>query len=125
MTLAVNPFRKSKTRTQLHAAVHQAELGPLLTDAEATALVGAVCKSLEIGVQMPVLAPTFDPYTDHRLREEAFGRERLAALTFEHPDNVRARHVAALRGALSRPFVPRFPPEGRSDRIYRINQKAF
>lgn len=74
-----------------------------------------------IVVTVPRATP--DPYTNHRLREEALGRDMLAQLTYDHPDNVRARKVAALRESMSKTFEPRFPPEGRSDRVYAENRR--
>jgi len=68
---------------------------------------------------MQRLAPS-DPYAEHTRLE----RERnYTGLTFEHADNVRARKVAALRESLSVKFEPRFPSEGRSDRVYAVNQE--
>lgn len=61
-----------------------------------------------------------DPYSAQRSREEM---QPIAAMTFDHPLNVRARKIAALRESLSTKFEPRFPPEGRSCRVYEENRR--
>lgn len=59
-----------------------------------------------------------DPYTGHDIAADKL----VAARTYEHPSNVRARKVAQLRAELDRP-VP-FPAEGRSERAMpRSNQR--
>lgn len=68
----------------------------------------------------PPPAPALDPYAAHRAIEQV---RNVAALTFNHPTNVRARKVAALREQLCAKFEPRFPPEGRSDRVYQENYR--
>lgn len=77
--------------------------------------------AVPIVIQAPPRGP--DPYENHRKLEEAVGRERVAAMTAEHPDNVRARKIAALRESLSAKVEPRYPHEGRSDRVYRVNER--
>lgn len=65
-----------------------------------------------------------DPYADNRARELAIGGPAvMAQLTYDHPDNVRARKLAALRDELSKPVAARFPHEGRSDRVYSENRR--
>jgi hypothetical protein len=56
------------------------------------------------------------PYGGDDLGHEAV----VAALTVALPANIEARkrNVAALAAELRKPFEPRFPPEGRSDRVY-------
>lgn len=51
-----------------------------------------------------------DPYTGHDLAADKL----VAAQTYDHPANVRARKVATLRADLDRPMP--HPAEGRSER---------
>jgi hypothetical protein len=48
----------------------------------------------------------------------------VAALTAKLPANVEARKrmVAALAKELARPVTPRYPHEGRSDRVFKVNR---
>ncbi len=65
-----------------------------------------------------------DPYETYRRKEEAIGGPAvMMQLTYDHPDSVRARKVAALRDELAKPFEPRFPSEGRSCRVYAENRR--
>jgi hypothetical protein len=72
------------------------------------------------GERFDAAAARRDPYAEHSRLE----RERnYAGLTAEHPDNIRARKIAALRESLSAKVEPRYPHEGRSDRVYRVNER--
>lgn len=58
-----------------------------------------------------------DPYSGHDIAADKL----VAARTYERPENVRARKVAALRAELDRPMP--FPSVGRDDRVLKQGGK--
>lgn len=94
---------------------------------------GIAANAQALGLDLLRLAAaSADPYAAHREKlltllgcTPAGLDEDVAYETRRMPANqaARLRTIAALRAELDRPCEPRFPNEGRSDRVYRSNSR--
>jgi len=126
MTLAQSSFRKPRQIIRAIGVIpNPASCCIFCEQAECTCIKGGGAHQVQMApITVVVPSPQRDPYADNRAREAAIGGpDVMAKLTYDHPSNVRARRVAALREELSKPVERRYPHEGRSDRVYLENRR--